>query len=166
MFCFSKTHKHRHDNFVSPPHERTNSPKPTHVQISLSLSLSLSLSVTHSLTHRAASLCSPPKDTTVLMDDRTSSATAPAPAYSFCSALENLVMTYTQRMKGKMWANTCTFVLYTSLSSVALKSLFTIQGRALINLITCTYDMLCCIVCTCCMYMKLLHNLQLGHVHL
>ena len=38
----------------------------------------------------SVSLCSPPKATTVLMEDRTSSATAPADAYAFCSLTVNV----------------------------------------------------------------------------
>ena len=40
----------------------------------------------------SVSLCSPPKATTVLMEDRTSSATAPADAYEFCSLTVNVAI--------------------------------------------------------------------------
>ena len=44
--------------------------------------------------HRSASLTSPPKATTVLTEENTSSATAPAAAYSLCSALANDAINY------------------------------------------------------------------------
>jgi len=47
----------------------------------------LSVPANNSVSHRLASLYSPPKATTVLIEESTSSATAPADAYSFCSRL-------------------------------------------------------------------------------
>ena len=46
--------------------------------------------------HLSVSLCSPPNATTVLMDDRTSSATPPAAAYAPCSRIVNDATIYEQ----------------------------------------------------------------------
>ena len=46
------------------------------------------------LQYLSCSLCSPPKAWTVLIEDKTSSATDPATAYSFCSLLVNSDKSY------------------------------------------------------------------------
>lgn len=55
----------------------------------ISISLTKKVSI---IPHRLASLYSPPKATTVLMDESTSSATAPADTYSSCSRLAKAVL--------------------------------------------------------------------------
>ncbi len=64
------THTHTHTH--TPMHARTHVHTHAHMH-------------THTHTHLPISFCSPPKATTVLIEEMTSSATAPADAYAFCS---------------------------------------------------------------------------------